>query len=292
MPSLKSIKLRIKSVKSTQKITKAMQMVAASKLKRAREAAENSADYAAKLGNLVKALAIGIDKSASNHVSLLQGTGHDKVHMLLVITSDRGLCGSFNHALCKLVKASINKLEAEGKEVKIVCVGKRGFDILKTEHKNIIVQKYENLVGKGGLKYEKAHLISEYLISEFEAGSFDCLTMFFSKFKSAISQIPTEKAIIPLEIDEEGMMLQHGCEYEPSEEVILEKLLPKNITVQIYTALLESISGEQAARMTAMDSATRNSGEMIKKLQLVYNRTRQAYITRELIEIISGAEAV
>lgn len=291
MPSLKSIKLRIKSVKSTQKITKAMQMVAASKLKRAREQAESASVYATKMNSLVQALASGIDPSSSDRIKLLHGTGQDKVHMLVVITSDRGLCGSFNHALCKQVRMKIRELKDAGKQVKLLCIGKRGIDLLKADYKDLMVQTYEHLVGKGGLKFEQIRGIIDFIIDEFDNKSFDVCTLFYSRFKSAISQIPTESTIIPFQQDEECLAV-HGCEFEPSEEEIVEKLLPKNLAVQCYTALLESISGEQAARMAAMDNATRNSGDMIKKLQLVYNRTRQAYITRELIEIISGAEAV
>jgi F-type H+-transporting ATPase subunit gamma len=269
-----------------------MKMVAAANLKRARDQVESAAVYAEKINNLVHGLSMGMDKAGANRIRLLGGTGNDKVHMLLVITSDRGLCGSFNQAVCKLTKNTIDKLQSEGKKVKLICIGKKGISILKHHYKDLIVRQYENLAGKKGIRFEQIRIISDYIIDEFNAGVFDHCTIFFSKFKSAISQIPTEKTIIPLEHDEESTAMYHGCEFEPNEEYIIEKLVPQNIMVQFYTAMLESISSEHAARMTAMDNATRNSGEMIKKLQLVYNRTRQAYITKELIEIISGAEAV
>ncbi|MDF3047441.1 MAG: synthase subunit gamma [Candidatus Midichloriaceae bacterium] len=291
MPSLKSIKLRIKSVKSTQKITKAMQMVAASKLRRAREQAESSSIYASKMGMLVQALACGIDKTSFDKINLLHGSGDDKVHLLIVITSDRGLCGSFNHALCKQVRAKIQQLESSGKQVKLICIGKRGFDLLRGQHKDKIIKTYQHLAGKSGVKFEQIREIVEDIINEFNNNSFNVCSLFYSKFQSSISQVPNESVVIPFQQDEE-CFLENGCEFEPNQEEILESLLPKNLAVQFYMAMLESISSEQAARMTAMDNATRNSGDMIKRLQLIYNRTRQAHITRELIEIISGAEAV
>jgi len=291
MPSLKSIKLRIKSVKSTQKITKAMQMVAASKLRRAREKAENSSVYASKMVMLVQTLSHGIDKMSFDKINLLHGSGKDKVHLLVVITSDRGLCGSFNHALCKQVRAKIQELESAGKEVKLICIGKRGVDLLKSQHKDKMIKTYQHLAGKSGVKFEQIKEIVEDIIKEFNNNAFDVCSLFFSKFQSSISQVPSETIVIPFQQDEE-CFFEHGCEFEPNQEEIIENLLPKNLAMQFYVGMLESISSEQAARMTAMDNATRNSGDMIKRLQLVYNRTRQAHITCELIEIISGAEAV
>lgn len=292
MPSLKSIKNRIKSVKSTQKITKAMKMVAASKLKRAREHAESASEYASKLHDMVLSIASGIDPSSSERIQLLHGNGKDNTHLIIVSSSDRGLCGSFNHSISKAVKNKIKELSADGKKVKLMCIGKKSYEIFKVEHADKIVKRYDHIAGKTGVDFNIAKEIADHLIEQFEAGAFDACTVFFNRFQSAISQIPTAKQIIPLEFDVSECEVQHGCEFEPDEEEIVERLMPKNIAVQMFTALLENNASEHAARMTAMDNATRNSGEMIKKLNLVYNRTRQAYITKELIEIISGAEAV
>ncbi len=292
MPSLKSIKNRIKSVKSTQKITKAMKMVAASKLKRAREHAESASEYASKLHDMVLSIASGIDPSSSERIQLLHGNGKDNTHLIIVSSSDRGLCGSFNHSISKAVKHKIAELSSAGKKVKLMCIGKKAYEIFKSEHADKIVKRYDHIAGKTGVDFNVAKEIADHLIEQFEAGAFDVCTVFFNRFQSAIAQIPTAKQLVPLEFDVAECEVQHGCEFEPDEEEIVERLMPKNIAVQMFTALLENNASEHAARMTAMDNATRNSGEMIKKLNLVYNRTRQAYITKELIEIISGAEAV
>lgn len=292
MPSLKSIKNRIKSVKSTQKITKAMKMVAASKLKRAREHAEGASEYAGKLHDMVLAMASGMDPDSSEKIQLLRGNGKDNTYLLVIASSDRGLCGSFNHGVSKAVKAKIAELESQGKKVKLLCIGKKSQDIFKVAHQDKVVKAYDHLGGKSGIKFDDAKAISDYVIEQFGESAFDVCIVFFNRFQSVISQIPTAKQIIPLDFDSAECEVKQGCEFEPEEEEIVERLMPKNIAVQFFTALLESNASEHAARMTAMENATRNSGEMIKKLNLVYNRTRQAYITRELIEIISGAEAV
>lgn len=291
MPSLKSLKLRIKSIKSTQKITKAMKMVAASKLKRARDQAEAASPYAHHMENIVKMLAASSEKPHIGQTSLLTGTGKDATHLIIVATSDRGLCGGFNGSIIKAAKRKIEKLEQEGKKVKILCVGKKGYDSLKGFCGNKIVAHFDG-IGSKGLKFLDISKMSEKVLELFEEREFDFCHIIFSKFKSVISQIVTVQQLIPLEIQHNSDKITVPYEFEPTEEEILEKLLPKNIAVQIYRALLENIASEQGARMTAMDSATRNSGEIIKKLTLVYNRTRQAYITKELIEIISGAEAI
>lgn len=291
MPSLKSLKLRIKSIKSTQKITKAMKMVAASKLKRARDQAEAATPYAQHMENIVKALAAGSEKPHTGQVSLLTGTGKDLTHLVIVATSDRGLCGGFNSSIIKAAKRKLEKLEQTGKNVKLICIGKKSYDSLKSLYAGKIIAHFDG-IGSKGLKFTDIGKISEKVLELFEQREFDFCHIIFSKFKSVISQIVTLQQLIPLEIQESSDKIAVPYEFEPTEEEILEKLLPKNIAVQIYRALLENIASEQGARMTAMDSATRNSGEIIKKLTLVYNRTRQAYITKELIEIISGAEAI
>lgn len=290
MPSLKSLKNRIKSVKSTQKITKAMKMVAASKLKRARDQAEGAMPYASKMANIVQSLASNFDDSGSN-LGLLHGTGNDKQQLIIVITSDRGLCGGFNSSIVKYMKRKLDTLRSEGKKFQLIFIGKKGYDLLRPYYKDDIVGHYSGL-GRKGLKFAELNEIVEQVLGMFDESKFDICSVVFNKFKSVISQIVTDKQLIPLELpvnENQGLKVY---DYEPSEEEILEKLLPKNVAVQIFYALLESIASEQGARMTAMDNATRNSGEMIKKLQLLYNRTRQAYITKELIEIISGAKAV
>ena len=291
MPSLKTLKLRIKSIRSTQKITKAMKMVAASKLKRAREKAEASVEYANQMTFLVQNIAQNIVPSAASQMQLLHGTGKEDVNLIVLITSDRGLCGGFNQNMMKLARRKIHELESKGKKVKLMFVGKKGYDLLKKAYSSKILAHYEG-IGNKGLKFEEARTIADNILGVFEKGEFDTCTVLYSKFKSVISQIPTAQQIIPLEQDNSECALKSGCEYEPNEEEIIKHLLPKNIAVQIYRALLESSASEQGSRMSAMENATRNSGEIIKKLNLVYNRTRQAYITKELIEIISGAEAV
>jgi F-type H+-transporting ATPase subunit gamma len=290
MPSLKSLKVRIKSVRSTQKITKAMKMVAASKLKHAREKAEAAAPYADKMANIVLSLASNSQQPTVGQTSLLTGTGKDNTHLIVIVTSDRGLCGAFNSSILKASRRKIEALLAKGKEVKIICLGKKGYDLLKTQYGSKIIM-HKDGIGKKGVKFAEAQEIGEKILELFETKQFDVCSVIFNKFKSVISQVVTDQQIIPLEIPAEKTE-SVPYEYEPEEEEILTRLLPKNIAVQAYRALLESSASEHGARMSAMDSATRNSGDMIKKLNLLYNRTRQAYITRELIEIISGAEAV
>jgi F-type H+-transporting ATPase subunit gamma len=294
MASLKELRNRIASVKATQKITKAMQMVAAAKLRRAQTAAEAARPYAermeAVLANLAKAL-----EGREGGPRLMVGTGKDKVHLLVVCTSERGLCGGFNSAIVRLAREHINRILADGNEVKILCVGKKGYDQLRRHYQGLIIETIE-FRGVRQLTFEHAEQVSRKVLSLFDEGGFDVATLFFSRFKSVISQIPTAQQIIPASIpteSEAGVDLGGAVyEYEPDEDEILTDLLPLNITVQVFKALLENAASEQGARMSAMDSATRNAGEMIGKLTLNYNRTRQAQITKELIEIISGAEAL
>ena len=293
MPSLKDLRNRITSVKATQKITKAMQMVAAAKLRRAQMAAENGRPYAEKmaavLGNLAGSLVDGVGAPR-----LLSGTGQDRVHLLVVCTGDRGLAGAFNSSIARLARDHANRLMAEGKTVKIMTVGKKGLDVLRRQFRDQIVAS-RDIRGNKPVDYEFASEIAEDILRRFEAGEFDVATLFYAEFRSVISQIPTAQKIIPDELPQaqtKGPGTDAALEFEPDEESILDALLPKNLTVQIFRALLENAASEQGARMSAMDSATRNAGEMIKKQTLVYNRTRQAMITKELIEIISGAEAL
>jgi len=294
MSSLKELRNRIASVKATQKITKAMQMVAAAKLRRAQTAAEAARPYAermeAVLSNLAKAL-----EGREGGSPLMVGTGKDDVHLLVVCTAERGLCGAFNSAIVRLAREHVLRLTNEGKTVKILCVGKKGYDQLRRQFMPLIVEVIE-FRGVKQISFENAEQASEKVRTMFDDGEFDVATLFFSRFKSVMSQIPTAQQIIPASIPEESdaSMDLGGAvyEYEPDEEEILTDLLPLNITTQIFKALLENAASEQGARMSAMDSATRNAGEMIGKLTLNYNRTRQAQITKELIEIISGAEAI
>ncbi|MEH3118363.1 MAG: F0F1 ATP synthase subunit gamma [Methylorubrum populi] len=294
MPSLKDLRNRITSVKATQKITKAMQMVAAAKLRRAQNAAENGRPYAEKmasvLGNLAGNLIGGVGAPR-----LLSGTGQDRVHLLVVCTGDRGLAGAFNASIARLARDHANRLMAEGKTVKIMTVGKKGLDILRRQFRDRIVAS-RDIRGNKPVDYPFAAEIADDILARFEAGEFDVATLFYAEFRSVISQIPTAQKIIPAELPQTDGAATAGSdaamEFEPNEETILETLLPKNLTVQVFRALLENAASEQGARMSAMDSATRNAGEMIKKQTLVYNRTRQAMITKELIEIISGAEAL
>ena len=295
MPSLKDLRNRITSVKATQKITKAMQMVAAAKLRRAQNAAENGRPYAEKmaqvLGNLAGNLIGGVGAPR-----LLSGTGQDRVHLLVVCTGDRGLAGAFNSSIARLAREHANRLMAEGKTVKIMTVGKKGLDVLRRQFRDQIIAS-RDIRGNKPVDYPFAAEIADDILARFEAGEFDVATLFYSEFRSVISQIPTAQKIIPAEMPPAGEAgtaqgADAALEFEPNEETILETLLPKNLTVQVYRALLENAASEQGARMSAMDSATRNAGEMIKKQTLIYNRTRQAMITKELIEIISGAEAL
>jgi F-type H+-transporting ATPase subunit gamma len=293
MPSLKDLKNRIKSVKNTQKITKAMKMVAAAKLRRAREQAEAARPYAVALEAMVQGLASGVAPGADGP-KLLSGTHHTHKHLLIVATSDRGLCGGFNSTIVRASRRKIRELQAEGKQVKILFIGRKGYEQLHHEFQSITLGKLDVLKKKIG--YADAQVVVDELLARFSAGEFDVATIVYNSFKSAISQVVTFQQLIPLAVAkvEKGAapVQQISYDYEPDEEEILADLLPKNLGVQVYKALLENSASEQGARMTAMDNATRNAGDMIKKLNLKYNRTRQAAITKELIEIISGAEAV
>ncbi|MQW85777.1 F0F1 ATP synthase subunit gamma [Sinorhizobium saheli] len=293
MPSLKDLKNRIASVKATQKITKAMKMVAAAKLRRAQEAAEAARPYsqrmAAVLANIAQA--VGADDSAPR---LMTGTGRDDTHLLIVCTAERGLCGGFNSQIARFARDHVRKLLAQGKTVKIICVGKKGFDILRREFASLIIDRIDlREVKKIG--FENADRIGHKVIELFEKGEFDVCTLFYSEFKSVISQIPTAQQLVPATAGDVAVETSGASaiyEYEPDAAAILSDLIPRNISVQIFRALLENVAGEMGAKMSAMDNATRNAGEMINKLTLNYNRQRQAQITKELIEIISGAEAL
>jgi F-type H+-transporting ATPase subunit gamma len=295
MPSLKDLRNRIASVKATQKITKAMQMVAAAKLRRAQSAAEAARPYAERMEAVLANLATAL-KGRDGTSPLMAGTGKDKVHLLVVCTAERGLCGAFNSSIVRLARDHAFRLMSEGKEVKFLCVGKKGFDQLKRLFAPKIVEVIE-LRGVRQLGFEHAERIAEKVLALFEASAFDVATLFFSRFRSVISQIPTALQIIPAVIPAEAPKAEAALqgavyEYEPDEAEILTELLPLNIATQILRALLENAASEQGARMSAMDNATRNAGDMIGRLTLKYNRTRQAMITKELIEIISGAEAL
>ena len=290
MPSLKDLKIRIDSVKSTRKITKAMQMVAAAKLRRAQESAENARPYAERMGTVLENLAGGYADSASAP-RLLSGTGSDSVHLLIAATSERGLCGGFNSAIARLLRAHAQELMDQGKTVKILTIGKKGREQLKRDHEVRFVH-HVDLSGRKRVEYTDARDIAQWVLGRFDDGEFDVAKIFYSRFKSVMSQVPTARRLIPAETSSENGAGGSFYNYEPSETEILDELLPKAVAVQIYAALLENAASEQGARMTAMDSATRNAGEMIDKLTIVYNRSRQAAITKELIEIISGAEAL
>ncbi|ABS63084.1 ATP synthase F1, gamma subunit [Parvibaculum lavamentivorans DS-1] len=294
MASLKDLRNRIASVKATQKITKAMQMVAAAKLRRAQEAAEAARPYAERMDRVLANLATGMT-GRSDAPALLAGTGSDQVHLVIVATADRGLCGGFNSSIVRLARQHINKLVGEGKTVKILTVGRKGRDALKRDHASRIVKSYE-FTGIRHIGFEQAEDISRTVIDLFEAGEFDVATIFYSKFVNVVSQIPTAQQLIPASVpaDAGGSVDLGGAvyEYEPDEGEILKDILPRNLSVQIFRALLENVAGEFGAKMSAMDNATRNAGDMIKKLNITYNRSRQAMITKELIEIISGAEAL
>ncbi|HZP76954.1 MAG TPA: F0F1 ATP synthase subunit gamma [Pseudolabrys sp.] len=292
MPSLKDMRNRIASTKATQKITKAMQMVAASKLRRAQAAAEAARPYAERMDKMLGNIAASVAGSDSAP-RLLAGTGSDKTHLLVVCTAERGLCGAFNSAIVRLARERANALTNEGKTVKILCVGRKGYDQLRRLYEKQIVEVVE-LRGVKTIHFEHAAKIAEKVIALFDKGEFDVCTLFFSRFKSVIAQIPTASQIIPpvFEAGKNTNGASASYEYEPEEEDILGDLLPRNLGVQVFRALLENAASEQGARMSAMDNATRNAGEMIRKQTLTYNRTRQAMITKELIEIISGAEAL
>jgi len=291
MPSLKDLRNRITSIKSTQKITKAMQMVAAAKLRRAQMAAEAARPYAERMEAVLANLAGGMGAGAQAP-ALLTGNGRDAIHLLVVCTSERGLCGGFNSSIVRLARERANTLLAQGKSIKIICVGKKGYDQLRRQFERQIVELIE-LRSVKTLGFENAEPIGSKIIAMFEAGEYDVCTLFFSRFRSVISQTPTALRLIPAEIPAKAdAAAPVAYEYEPEEGDILSSLLPRNIAVQVFRALLENAASEQGARMSAMDSATRNAGEMIKKQTMQYNRSRQAMITKELIEIISGAEAL
>lgn len=288
MPSLKDLKNRIGSVKNTRKITKAMQMVAAAKLRRAQEAAEAARPYAERMNAVMASLAAGVG-NAEGAPRLLAGNGKDQVHLLVVMTSERGLCGGFNTTIVRLARARANALLAAGKTVKILTVGKKGREQMKRDYGQYFVG-HVDLSEVKRVGYTNAQGIARDVIARFEAGEFDVATLFFNRFQSVISQVPTALQVIPATF--EGGASDALYDYEPSEEAILADLLPRSVATQVFTALLENGASEQGARMSAMDNATRNAGDMINKLTIQYNRSRQAAITKELIEIISGAEAL
>jgi F-type H+-transporting ATPase subunit gamma len=292
MPSLKDLKTRIESVKSTRKITKAMQMVAAAKLRRAQEAAEAGRPYAEKMAAVIGGLAASVGGSDSAP-RLLAGTGQDHTHLLVVMTAERGLCGGFNSTIARLAKARIAELIAQGKTVKVLTVGKKGREQLRRDYANLLIG-HVDLSEVKRVGYENAAAIAKDVMARFDAGEFDVATIFYNRFQSVISQIPTAQQIIPAVFEDaaEAVGAETPYDYEPSEEAILSDLLPIGVTTQIFTALLENGASEQGARMSAMDNATRNAGDMIDKLTIEFNRSRQAVITNELIEIISGAEAL
>ncbi len=294
MASLKDLRNRIASVKATQKITKAMQMVAAAKLRRAQEAAEAARPYATRMDRVLANLAAGMAGSAGAP-ALLAGTGSDQVHLVIVATADRGLCGGFNSSIARLAREHIFKLQREGKTVKLLTVGRKGRDTLKRLFGDKIVKSYE-FTGIRQIGFAQAEEIAQDVLARFELGEFDVATLFFSRFVNVVTQVPTAQQLIPASVpaaSDAGVDLGGAVyEYEPDEADILKDLLPRNLSVQIFKALLENVAGEFGAKMSAMDNATRNAGDMIKKLQITYNRSRQAMITKELIEIISGAEAL
>ena len=289
MGSLKDLRTRIASVKATQKITKAMQMVAAAKLRRAQEAAEAARPYSKRMGAVLANIAANV--GGDDAPLLMSGTGKTESHLLLVCTSERGLCGGFNSQIARLARDHARALQQAGKTVKIITVGKKGADILRREFSALIID-HVDLRAVKRLGFVNADDISRTVINLFDDGAFDVCTLFYSEFKSVIAQIPTALQIIPSKVDTSVVASDAAYEYEPDAGAILSDLIPRNISVQIFRALLENAASEQGARMSAMDNATRNAGEMIKGLTLSYNRQRQAQITKELIEIISGAEAL
>jgi F-type H+-transporting ATPase subunit gamma len=304
MPSLKEYRNRIASVKSTRKITSAMKMVAASKLKRAQEQAQASQPYATAMAAMMARVAAGVSVGPGSP-KLLIGTGKEDVQLLVIVTSDRGLCAGFNANLIRAARNEARRLEREGKTVKLVCVGRKARDVLRREFGEKIIQSFVGISGKTRISFADADQITQYIIEQFNAGAFDVCTLYYNQFRSVLLQKPTGQRLIPFSAatggdkapeqdnarkEDAGRPLSY--EFEPDEDIILGQLLPKNLGVQVFRALLDSAAGEQAARMTAMDNATRNAGDLIRKYTLQYNRARQAYITKELIEIISGAEAL
>ena len=291
MASLDDLKKRISSVKSTQKITKAMKMVAAAKLRRAQENAERGRPYSEKMNNIILNLSSSVSDK-ENAPKLLQGTGQDKTHLCVVLTSDRGLCGGFNSNIIKKAKLFFQKISNENKSLKIITVGSKGYDQLKRQYKNNIIEKLTFKDSKN-INYFDANKVGKIIIEKFEKEEFDVCTIFYNQFKNVITQIPQEQQIIPLKTEnEKDQTNNESYEFEPEEDEILSNLLPKNISTQIFKAMLENSASEQGSRMSAMDNATRNAGEMVDKLTIQYNRSRQAAITKELIEIISGAESL
>jgi F-type H+-transporting ATPase subunit gamma len=304
MPSLKDYRDRIASVKSTRKITSAMKMVAASKLKKAQEQAEASQPYAQAMAEMMARVASNVSKVGGP--KLLVGTGEDNVHLLVVITADRGLCGGFNGNLSRKVKLDVGKLESQGKTVKLLTVGRKGYGVLKREYATKIVQRYSGIGAGGKIAFSEADEIAQFILEQFNQEEFDVCTLYYNNFKSVLAQIPSAQQLIPFHMEEdeeiEGLSSEKEedqnedqklhYDFEPDEQEIMSQLLPKNLGVQLFRSLLDSAAGEQAARMTAMDNATRNAGDMINNITLKYNRARQAAITKELIEIISGAEAL
>ncbi|MEQ9520508.1 MAG: F0F1 ATP synthase subunit gamma [Parvibaculum sp.] len=296
MASLKELRNRIASVRNTQKITRAMQMVAAAKLRRAQEAAEAARPYAASMSRVLANLSAGMD-GREDAPKLMVGTGKDDVHLLIVATAERGLCGGFNSSIVRRAREEIIRLKGQGKTVEILCVGKKGRDQLKRLYGDLFVGFVDHTEAKR-IEFGHAHKVAENVLERFEAGEFDVCTLFYSEFQTVMTQIPTALQLIPAKVeatagDASGLDLDGAVyDYEPEETEILKDLLPRNIAIQIFRGLLENAASEQGARMSAMDSATRNAGDMIDKLSITYNRSRQAQITKELIEIISGAEAL
>ena len=293
MPSLDDLKKRIKSVKSTQKITKAMKMVAAAKLRKAQESAEKGRPYSQKMQNIILNLTKSIN-DPQNAPKLLVGTGEDKKYLCVVLTADRGLCGGFNSNICKLAKNNFKKIISEGKDLKIITVGSKGLDQIKREYGKYVIKKF-SFKEKKQITFEEANIVGNEIISLFKQNEFDKCILFFNNFKNVITQIPQAQQIIPTEVNKKSKESEKetfSYEFEPEEEEILEDLLPKNISTQVFKALLENAASEQGSRMTAMDNATRNAGDLVDKLTINYNRSRQASITKELIEIISGAESL
>jgi F-type H+-transporting ATPase subunit gamma len=292
MASLKELRNRIASVKATQKITRAMQMVAASKLRRAQAAAEAARPYAERMGSVLANVAAG-SAGSTDSPRLLIGTGKTDIHLLVVCTADRGLCGAFNSSIARLAREHINQLSREGKDAKILCVGRKGFEILRRQFPRQILDMID-LREVRQIGFTNADAIARRVLALFADNQFDVCTLFFSEFKSVISQVPTARQLIPAQVTGQAAPAGGGAayEYEPDEESILAELLPRNLAIQIFRALLENAASEQGAKMSAMDNATRNAGDMIDRYTLIYNRTRQAQITKELIEIISGAEAL
>ena len=292
MPSLDDLKKRIKSVKSTQKITKAMKMVAAAKLRKAQENAEKGRPYSQKMQNIILNLTKSI-KDPTNAPKLLVGTGKDEDYLCVVLTADRGLCGGFNSNICKLAKSKFKKILSEGKKLKIITVGTKGLDQIKRDYGKHIIKKF-SFKDKKQISFTEAELIGNEIINLFNQKEFDKCILFYNNFKNVITQIPQSQQIIPAERDSSDLKNDDNLsyEFEPDEDEILEDLLPKNISTQVFKAFLENAASEQGSRMTAMDNATRNAGDLVDKLTINYNRSRQASITKELIEIISGAESL